>query len=69
MSAQTRAEQSRLHAEWLATDPVQAFAAAVREHAAQSTLTGIPALNETMAFANAWLREHGDLPDSGIREF
>ena len=55
---------------WKADDKVVAFAAAVRQHALQDG-GGCDAagMTATLRFATAWLRENGDLPNPGIRDF
>lgn len=69
-SGQTRADHLRLDAEWKASPEVRRFSAAVSVHASTlSHLTDVEAIGALNAFANAWLREHGDLPNPGIREF
>lgn len=59
-------EKQRLHAAWLAQPEVVAFDSAIREHIAQSGLTGLAGMNEVLRFSAEWIRVNGSLPVSGI---
>ena len=64
--AQSAAQRHALHAAWKAQPAVVALEAAVRQFVAHSGAEGAAGVTETLRFASAWLREHGNLPDSGI---
>lgn len=66
MSDQTKEQKIALNAAWLAHPTVAAFQAAVAAHVADNGLTGLAGMNATLAFSNAWVRDNGPLPESGI---
>ena len=64
--SQTRQERAALHAAWLAHPQVIALDAAVAAHVRQAGLTGVDGMSAALAFAAAWITEHGMLPESGV---
>lgn len=68
-TTQTPAEQQALHEAWHAHPKVVAYKAAVAAFIAAETqeMTTLDAMNATLRFGNAWIAEHGMLPDAGIR--
>jgi hypothetical protein len=69
MSTQSPAEKARLNAAWKAQPEVIALTAAVDAFIAEGfdpTTTLLDRVNATVAFSNAWIKEHGHLPDSGL---
>ncbi len=65
-AAQTAQERATLHAAWLAHPQVVAFDRAVTDHVRAGGLAGVDGMTAVLRFAAEWLREHGDLPESGI---
>jgi len=66
VSTQSLPEKQALHAIWRAHPQVVALDAAVAEFVKTITSTGAEAMTEAIQFAGAWVREHGELPDSGL---
>lgn len=59
--------RAQLRAAWEAHPDVAAFHAASKAHARENNLGfDVPGMNASLAFSNAWMAEHGPLPDSGI---
>ena len=68
MTRQSAAEQRKLNLQWEKYPQVAAFRAALTSHARAERLAfDARGMNAMFAFANDWLREHGPMPDSGIR--
>jgi len=68
MSTQSLIEKRALDAAWKAQPKVIAFTAAVDFFVAtlDPATPLLDRLNTVLAFSNAWVRENGHLPDSGL---
>ena len=66
MTNQTTQERAALRAAWDSHPHVARFQKAVRQHVIDNALTGVDGMNATLRFANEWIAQHGELPESGI---
>lgn len=68
-SSQSSFEKRRLDAIWRAHPQVVALSAAVDEYVSNLDSVEVTAesMTDAIGFANAWVREHGDLPNPGIK--